>query len=169
MRTLSLLSGAAALLLVLAIANLTSLALVQATSREGDTAIRLALGATRARIARALVAETMLLGLGGGVMALLLAYVSSRWFQETRLEERGASLTGMHLDAVVIASSLGAALLAAAIASISPLRLIRSGVIERVLRRDAAGASTTHRVRSALVAVQVGISVILLVTAALLG
>jgi predicted permease len=168
-RTLSLLSGAAALLLALAIANLTSLALVQATSREGATAIRLALGATRARIARALVVETMLLGLSGGIVALLLAGVWSRWFQQARLDERGASLIGMHLDAVVIVSSLLAALFAAVVASISPLRLIWSGVVERVLRREAVGTSTTHRTRSVLVAVQVGISVILLVTAALLG
>ena len=169
MRTLSLLSGAAALLLALAIANLTSLALVQATFREGATAIRLALGATRARLARALVIEAMLLGLGGGILALLLAHAWSRWFQQTRLDERGASLAGMHLDAVVIASSLVAALLAAVVASISPLRLIWTGIIERVLRRDAVGTAATHRTRSALVAVQVGISVILLVTAALLG
>lgn len=47
------------------------------------------------------------------------------------------------------------------------LRLIWSGVIERVLRRDAVGTAPKHRTRSALVAVQVGISVILLVTAAL--
>ncbi len=168
-RTLSLLSGAAGLLLALAIANLASLTLVQATARSGATAVRIALGATRARLARALAVETLLLGLAGGVAGLLVAGAWSRWFQETRLDEHGGSLAGMHLDGVVVVANLLAALIAASLAYFGPFRMIGSGVIERVLRRDAVGASATHRVRSALVATQVGLSVILLVTAGLMG
>ncbi len=168
-RTLSLLAGAAALLLMLATANLASLALVQAARRAGMTAVRLALGATASRLARVLVAEAMLLGVCGGLAGVVLSTVYTRWTQHAQLDEHGASLAGLQFDAIVLASSIATAMLAAGVAIIGPLRMIRARNIERMLRRDAVGTSGAHRRGAVLVAVQVGLSVILLITAALLG
>jgi predicted permease len=168
-RTLTLLAGAAGLLLILAIANLMNLSLVQSTLRRSSTAIRLALGASRGRIARALTVESLLLGVGGAGVALLCAVAWTRWFEGTRLNERGADLSGMHVDLTVVFVTIGAAVSAAMIAFIMPARLIRTQALDRLMRRGAGALPGAHRVRSVLVGVQVTVSVVLLVTAVLLG
>lgn len=168
-RTLALLSGAALLLLLLAIANLMNLALVQSTLRRATTAIRFALGASRAQIARMLLVETLLLGAAGALLALPLATAWNRWFQDSHLNERGAPLAGMHIDLTVAAVIMGTALVAALIAHVTPARLIRVQMLDHLMRRGAESAPAPQRVRATLVAFQVALSIVLLVTAALLG
>lgn len=168
-RTLTLLTSAALLLLTLAIANLMNLGLVQSTLRQSTTAIRFALGASRMRVARSLIVETILLGGTGAGVALLLAWAWTWWFQGTRLNERGAALEGMHVDAPVIIVTFAAALLASLIAFLAPARMIRLPSLGRLMGRSTDAGPTAHRIRSALAAVQVALSVVLLVTAMLMG
>lgn len=168
-RTLTLLAGAAALLLLLAIANLANLTLVQSTLRGSATAIRFALGASRGRILRGLLVETLLLGAAGGAVALVIAFAWSRWFQGAQLSERGGALAGMHIDPWIAAITLVLALVAAVLAFAGPARLVGMRSLEQLMRRGSSGTRATHRVRSTLVATQVALSVVLLVCAALLG
>lgn len=166
--TLALLLGAAACLLVLAIANLTNLALAHTVNRRSAMALRIALGATRTRAAREMLVEAVVLGASGSVAALALSIAWGRWFGSTQLSEFGASLQGMHVDARVVAFVAATSFVATFIAFLQPAVATRWLPLDHLLRR-AKPASDSQRLRSALVAVQVALSVVLLVGALLLG
>ncbi|HEY4216578.1 MAG TPA: ABC transporter permease [Gemmatimonadaceae bacterium] len=167
-RTLGLLFGAAMLVLCLAVANLTNLAITRTLSAREVTAVRLALGASQARILRGLLVEMLMLGTAGGIAALAFAELWDRWFQRLQLTEVGGSLQGMHADMRVVAFSMAASVGAATLAFLRPALIARSGRIEQVMRRtrsDGGGATF----RTVLVGVQVSLSVVLLVAAMLLS
>jgi predicted permease len=166
--TLALLMGAATFLLCLAVANLTNLALARTVSRVGAMAVRFALGATRARVARALLVETLMLSVCGGGVALLLVMAGGSWFSGTQLSEFGASLQGMHVDARVVAFVMVTSFAATLVAFLRPAVVTRWRPLESLLRR-ATPAGEGQRFRSVLVALQVAISMVLLVAAMLLG
>lgn len=168
-KTVRLLGVAAAMLLLLAIANLTNLTLTQASTRESATVIRYALGAGAFHLARASLAETLLLGAVGGGVALALAWMAGRWFGGAQLSEFGASIEGMRMEPGVAAFTFAVALVAAAVAALIPLRLARMGAIDALLRRSSGGQVSGHRSRLTFAAVQVALSLTLLVTAGLLG
>jgi predicted permease len=168
-KTVAFLSGAAVLLLLLAIANLTILTLTQASMREPGTAIRFALGASRLHLVRASLAETMLLGSAGGALALMLARVVGRWFGDAQLSEFGASIEGMRIEPGVAGITLAVALVASALAGLAPLRLMRVGAIDSMLRGSSAGQISGHRARLMFASLQVALSLTLLVTAGLLA
>lgn len=167
-QTLALLMGAAALLLCLAVANLTNLALAHAVRRRGAMAVRVALGATRARMVRGLFVETLMLSACGGAVALLLVMAGSRWFEGTQLSEFGASLQGLHVNARVVGFVTATSFLVTLVAFLRPAALRRWRPLEHLARGGAAGAGG-QRFRSALVSLQVALSVVLLVAAMLLG
>lgn len=166
--TLSLIALAAALLFALAIANIANLSLVAATRRETSTAIRAALGATNGRLTRELLVETALLGLAGGIVAIVLAALWSKWFAFAQLSSYGAPLAGMHVDLPVLAFGMTLAIVAACVASLRPALIVRSGRVEQLIRRGATAVTSKHRLRIVLVALQMALSVILLVAGGLL-
>lgn len=168
-RTLTQLGIVAAFLLCLAIANLANLAMIESARRGTTTAIRVALGASRGRIARGVFVETAFIAGVGAAISLWLAWLWSRWFQETQLSEFGGELGGMRVDLRVVLFTLGAAFLAALIAYLRPATSVRLQSLDRLLRRNAAEDRPAHNVRSVLVAVQVALSLVLLIAAGLLG
>lgn len=168
-RTLTQLGIVAAFLLCLAIANLANLALIESTRRRTTTAIRVALGASRARIARGVFVETALLALGGAALALVLAMVWSRWFEGAQLSEYGGALAGMRVDVRIVLFTMLAALVAASLAFFQPATAGRWRSLDRILRRTASEDRGSHGIRAALVAAQVALSLVLLVAANLLG
>jgi putative ABC transport system permease protein len=168
-RTLGQLGVVATLLLFLAIANLSNLALIESTKRATNAAVRIAIGATRARLARAALVETALLGIVGTMTALWLAYVWSAWYQGTRLSEYGGALTGMHVGPRIAVLTMVVAFVAAGIAFLRPSSAVYSSSAERLMRRSAGDVRANHRLRSALIAVQVALSLVLLTAAGLLG
>lgn len=168
-RTLSLLGGAAAVLLLLATANLVSLMLTQAPALRATSALRYALGATRRHIARIAVADALVLSAAGTAVAVALSAVWSRWFASAQLSEHGGALGGMRADAVVVALAAGVGLLATALATAVQLHGARVRAVASTLRAGEAGGLVAHRARLALTSLQVALSLILAVGAGLMG
>jgi predicted permease len=163
--------GAAAFLLLIAVANVSNLLFARLAGRRRELAVRSALGAGRGRLTQQLVSESLVLGLAGGALGVLLAY----WGTAALLALGPASLPRLgevSVDAPVLlfalAVSVGAAvgLGLAGAASAAPTDL-RGALAEG--GRTAAGSGPARRVRDALVVAQVGLTLVLLAGAALMG
>lgn len=166
-RTLTLLAGAAALLLLLALANVTNLTLTHAVARNGEAAVHTALGAGRARIGRRILTEQALLGVAGGGAGLLVSAAVIRAFRDFSLSDLGASLEGIHLEPRVVAFTLLGALAVTLLAGIVPAAAAGAGDLLATLSGYRQGSRRTHRAQSGLVVVQVALSTLLLVGAGL--
>jgi predicted permease len=168
-RDLLVLSGAVALLLLVACANLTNLLLARAIDRGRELAVRAAVGARRARLLRLGLLEALLLGLGGGVAGLLFTTLGL----DALLGLLPADLprqAEVGVDGVVVAFTLGISVLAGLLTGVIPAwRGARPGLPASLKAggRGAAGlrGSATARV---LVAAQLTLACTLLVGAGLL-
>ena len=162
-------AGVAAALLI-GCANVASLLLARAVSRERELAIRAALGAGRARLMRLLLLESLVLFLLGGVGGLLVA-----WWSLDALGSLGLSTLprafGVQLDLSVFAFTLGCALLTGlvfgALPAWSAARSDAAAALKEAGTRGSAGRRTTS-LRAALVVGEIALAVMLLSTAGLL-
>jgi predicted permease len=165
--TLWLLLCAVGLVLLIACVNIASLLLARAVSRERELAMRVALGAGRGRLARQCLTESAILGLGGGMLGVLLAFVSVHPFVAIwpgnlpRAEE-------VHLDWRVLVFAVSASLFSGFLFGLAPaLRVPARGVELRAAARNLAGSS--RRLHSAFVISEIALAVVLLVSAGMLG
>jgi putative ABC transport system permease protein len=170
--------GAASFVLLLACANVASLMLARATSRQRQFAVEAALGASRFRVARLLLAESTVIALLGGVLGIYQAawnldVTKSR--VPTDVLRFVAGMRNMHIDAEVIlftlAVSVLAALLCALPAILLALRRNAASDLAETLKEGGRGPSSgpaRSRARSALVVVEVALALILLVGAGLM-
>jgi predicted permease len=163
------LMGAIGAVLLVACANIANLTLVRADTRRQELAIRAALGAGAARIARALLVENFVLGAAGSVLGLLLAYVGLELLVAIgpgnlpRLHEIGVYLPVL---AFTVAVSFLSTLL---FGSMTVLK--HAGRAAAPLVAGARGATTSrerNQARSTLVVVQVALALALVVSAALM-
>ena len=163
--------GAAALLLLIATANVANLMLARATTRGRELAVRLALGAGRRRLLRQLLVESLVLSLAGGAVGVLLAF----WGVQTLLALEPGHLprtAEVGVDWVVLGFALALAVATALIVGLlTGVRAARADVRASLAEggRAQAGGSVGRRVRNALVASQVALTLVLLVGAGLLG
>ena len=162
---LPLLLGAAAILLVAACANVASLLLARGAARSQEFAIRQALGASRGRLIRQMLVESLLLATAGGFLGLLLARWTLDVFERLRPRDVGL-LDRIPIDARAAAIACGVTVLAALIAGLTPaLQLSRPAAATALReRRPASG----RRTRSVLVVVEVAAALLLAVGAGLL-
>jgi putative ABC transport system permease protein len=167
--TLWLLLGAVSLVLLIACVNVASLLLARAVSRERELAMRVALGASRGRLVRQCLTESGVLGISGGALGILLAFVGIHPFVSLwpgslpRAED-------VQLDWRVLLFALGVSLLSSLLFGLAPASRAPARELERALR--GAGRSpggSTRRLHSGFVVAEVALAVVLLVSAGILG
>ncbi|HEY7789414.1 MAG TPA: ABC transporter permease [Vicinamibacterales bacterium] len=165
-----LLLGATALLLLITCANLANLLLARATAREREIAVRLALGASRTRIVRQLLAESLLIACAGTVFGALVADWLSRFIVGLLSTETSQIFLDFHLDWRVFALMSGLAVVTALLFGLAPaLRATQTAPAE-VMKTGGRSATDTHErfsLRRALVVAQVALSLVLVLGALL--
>ena len=164
--------GAVGCVLIIACSNVANMVLAKTLSRRKEIAVRSALGASRGRVLQLVLVETILLALSGGATGLLLArYVVD--FLVAYLGNRLPHTIEVHLDPTVLAFAVGISVLCGILSGLLPaLRFTREHVdlheaLKHGLGRTDADAGRS-RAGSALVVVEVGLCMVLLVGAGLL-
>ena len=169
-RALVLLFAAVALILIIASANVANLLLVRGESKRNELVIRAALGASRGRLMAQQLAESVVLSLFAGVVALLLAEWSLP--AVTRLVPDGLPrLSSIRVDRGVLLFTLAVAGLAAAASGLAPAIAAARLDLVASLRIGGRGpiGSASRRGRRALVVAQVALAVIVVASAGLLA
>lgn len=163
--------GASAFLLLVAGANVANLVLARMTNRQHELAVRAALGASRWRLARQTLAESLVLALAGGVLGVLLAV----WGVRALLAWEPGNLPRtdeIGIDPTVLGFALGVAVLVAALLGLAAaLRAGRAATRGDLVRspRSQAGGASRQRTQGGLVMAQVALTLVLLVGAGLLA
>jgi len=165
--------GAVGIVLLIACANVASLMLTRSLARHKEVAIRAALGASRWRVIRQLLTESVLLSVAGGVAGLLIAYWGISGvvaiLPDTQLNAL-PFLRSLHIDRSILLFSFGLSLLTGIVFGLAPALQSSRPDLNEVLKeggRNTAGGSG-HRLRSALVMTEIALAVVLLVGAGLM-
>lgn len=168
-RPLSMLLIAVGFVLLIACANLASLMLSRAASRRREIAVRTALGASRTRIVRQLLTESLLLGLSGGVIGLLLATWSFHFLKKLIPPGMSVSVT-LAPDSRMFLFAISISILTAVVFGLAPaLYAAHVDLNEALKQTSGRGAALgSNRLRRAMVVAEVGLSLVLLIGAGLL-
>src|SRR5580765_7183455 len=163
--------GAAAFLLVITCTNVASLLLARATVREREVAVRAAIGASRGRLIRQFLTESVLLAVMGTALGVAVAVGSVKALVAATPVEL-PRLASVGLDARMLGFAVGLALVTAIAFGVVPAMLMARGDMQRPLKesgRGGDGGGARRRARSVLVVAEIGLAVMMLVGAALLA
>jgi predicted permease len=167
-RSLVLLFTTVAFVLLIACVNVTNLFLARATARRGEIAVRTALGASRRRIVRSMLAESLVVSILGAAAGVLLAVWCQRLLVSLspgnipRLDE--VRFDNASLGFVVLVT----ALVTLAVGLVPALRVARPDLTSALREEGRGGDGGGHRLRSALVVAEIALALILLTGAGLL-
>src|SRR5262249_23897844 len=167
-QTLLLLMGAVGLVLLIACANIANLLLARSEARSGEFAIRMALGASRERLASQLITESLLLSLGGGILGLAIA----KWAVIPSLAAVPASLprsANIGVNMPVLLFTFGLTIVVGILFGLAPV--IKSSNRDLHISLKAGGRGVLkgrHNVQRSLVIAQMAVTMVLLTGAMLL-
>jgi predicted permease len=163
--------GAVGFVLLIACANVANLLLSRAIRRTRETSIRTALGASRWRIVRQLLVESVMLSLVGGVVGLGVALLGVRWIDVATLPTGRPYWLDFTMDYRVFGYFLGVSVLTGILFGLAPaLRISGSSVSENLKEggRGSSGGTRSGRMTGALLVGQIGLTIVLLVGAGLM-
>jgi putative ABC transport system permease protein len=166
---LRVLIGAVGFVLLIACANTTNLMLARAVSRRKEMAIRISLGAHRGRIIRQALTESLLIGMTGGTLGLLVAI----WGVAT-LQRLGPDLprfADVKIDGRVLIFTLALSFATSLLAGLAPAWQSTKIDLQKSLKdnaRTTSGSASSRRLRSALVVSEIALSLVLLICTGLM-
>jgi predicted permease len=162
--------GAVAVLWLIACANVACLMLARTARRRREMAVRSALGASRWRLVRQTLAESLVLSLAGGALGLVLSQATLRLFRHSLAMQFGTDLS-LHPDARVLFVLIALSVLSAVLFGVAPSFLESNVTVEQALRQDGAQAGTgrhQHRLQRVLVIGELSLTLVMLVSCGLL-
>jgi putative ABC transport system permease protein len=162
--------GAVAMLLLISSSNVANLLLARAISREREMALRASLGASRGRLIRQLLTETLVLASAGCLAGCTLAYAGLKWIV-AKLPPRIPAEAHISLDKQVLAFAVGISLLVTLLCGLWPALYASRGDLHMRIGSTGPGTSARGRrmkLRAGLVVIEVALSFALLVCAGLM-
>ncbi len=168
-QALYVLFAATACVLLIACLNVANLLVARGAARRREQAIRMALGGGRLRLLRQHLMESLLLAFAGGVGGIALAWAAIAWLAKTRPDL--SRVEAVHIDGVVVAFTASLIVLCALFAGVIGSMVSRDARLLASLQESSRAASAGQgrvRLRRGLLAVEVGLTVVLLVCAGLL-
>ncbi len=165
---LLLLLGASGLVLLIACANVANLFLAKAATRQKEMGVRAALGASRSRILRQLLTESVLLAACGGALGLLLAWRGVKFL--AAVMQTGAQQLSLTLDWRVLVFTAAIALLTGIAFGLAPaLHSSKINLTESLKGRgNSSGAAASHRLRSIFAVSEIALAFVLVIAAGLM-
>ena len=162
------LEAAIILVLLVACANVAGLLLARGLVRGPEIALRSALGAGRGRIVRQLLTESVLLSLGGGVLGLLVAWLGIRGLVAMNPPPGGVAIAEVALSLRMLGATAAMAVVTGLLYGIAPALVHARASMTATLREPAGSGGRHPTLRSALVAAQIAVTMVLLVGSGLL-
>ena len=167
-RTLLLLFGGVAFVLLIACANVANLLLARSSYRVRETTIRRAIGAPRSRIIRQFLTESVVLGLSGGVAAIGVGWLALKWLLAFRPESL-LRLGSIRLDPAVFAYTLSISILTGIVFGLAPAFTASRVDLLKALKSGGRVAGVASKLpRTVLIAAEVALSFVLLAGTGLL-
>lgn len=169
--TLYIVLAAVVLLLLIGCGNVANLLLARATTREKEFAVRAALGASRGRIVRQLLVESLILALGGAVLGSFMAWGGLKFLVALMPQQIVPAEAVIQLNTPVLVFTLLVAVLTAIVFGLLPALNVAGRDLNEPLRDSGKGTDGGFRharLRNVLVVAEVGLSLTLLVAAGLL-